>query len=149
MASTFSNMLDLVYPTGSIFQSMNDNHNPQTLFGGNWGAIDGYFLQSVATSTANANTAIGGNAVTLTVNNLPSHVHSIAGAYTSSSGSDGAVDYILYNRWSLQGRGWYYNMSGDGTDTDTDMLPLNKQCLSKSFSIIPRSKTCHAWNRTS
>lgn len=145
MANTFSSMLDLVYPTGSVYWSMN-NSSPVTLFGGTWSSIDGYFLQSVATTTAAADTALGANTVTLTANNLPHHYHSISAAYENTEGEDLTRDRLLYSRWKLKGTGWFLEWSGNGEDSNLD---ASKNCLSKPFSIIPRSKTCFAWNRTS
>lgn len=144
--ATFSSMLDLVYPKGSIFQTMNADTNPSTDLGGQWSSIDGYFLQSVNKTTATADIALGNNAVTLVTNNLPHHCHFIAGAYTTTDGQDLQTDYLLYSRWNIAGTGWFRQWSGNGEDSS---LPSDENCLSKPFSIIPRSKTVYGYNRTS
>lgn len=65
--------LDIVYPIGSIYMSMN-SANPSTLFGGTWEQIQNKFL--LACSSNYPNGTIGGEAAhTLTVNEMPSHKH--------------------------------------------------------------------------
>ena len=71
--SDISNMIDLIYPVGSIYMSVNDV-NPQTLFGGTWVALEDRFL--IGASNTYENGAKGGEAThTLTTNEMPSHTH--------------------------------------------------------------------------
>lgn len=68
-----SDLLDLVYPVGSIYISVS-NANPSTLFGGTWVQIKDTFLLSAGDTYTAGNT--GGSAThTLTTNELPSHYH--------------------------------------------------------------------------
>ena len=67
------NMLNKVYPVGSIYMSVN-NSNPATLFGGTWEEIQGKFL--LGRSTAHAAGSTGGEEThTLTSDEMPAHTH--------------------------------------------------------------------------
>lgn len=76
------NILDMIYPVGSIYLSVN-NVDPSTLFGGTWERIEGKFL--LASSSTHAIGTIGGEEShshstgnhTLTVNEIPIHAHTV------------------------------------------------------------------------
>lgn len=64
-------LLDLVYPVGSIYISYSST-SPQLLFGGSWTRIQGYFLFAADSSHAAGQT--GGEAThTLTQNEIPNY----------------------------------------------------------------------------
>lgn len=67
------NMLNKVYPVGSIYMSVN-NTNPATFFGGTWEEIQGKFLLGRSTGHA-AGTTGGEETHTLTSNEMPAHTH--------------------------------------------------------------------------
>ncbi len=73
--------MSVAYPVGSIYMSMNST-NPQLLFGGEWEKLEGRFLLG-----ANASYAVGatGGEVshTLTLSEIPSHVHNLLGRNTN------------------------------------------------------------------
>lgn len=70
------NMLDFIYPIGSIYISVN-NTDPSAMFGGQWEQIKDRFLLS--SGDVYENNTIGGSAtVCLSEENLPSHTHSLA-----------------------------------------------------------------------
>lgn len=74
-----------LYPVGSIYMSIN-NTDPSTLFGGIWEQIEDTFLLA-AGSTYTAG-ATGGEAThTLTVNEMPTHKHSLAFGGADVSGA--------------------------------------------------------------
>lgn len=92
--------VDLIYPIGSIYLSLNDI-NPNKLFGGTWERIKGKTLVGVDESDTDFKTSklIGGEKThKLTINEMPSHTHNIAnneqimtintqaGGYTFGSG---------------------------------------------------------------
>lgn len=67
-------VVDLIYPVGSIYMSVNST-SPSTLFGGTWEQIKDSFLLASGDTYENGST--GGEAThTLTVNEMPSHRHS-------------------------------------------------------------------------
>ena len=66
-------VVDLMYPVGSVYISVNET-NPSTLFGGTWERLKDRFL--LASGGAYQNGATGGEAThTLTVDEMPSHTH--------------------------------------------------------------------------
>ena len=67
------NMVDLIYPVGSIYMSANDT-SPSILFGGEWERIKDRFLLA-AGDTYSAGSIGGEAAHKLTVDEMPSHKH--------------------------------------------------------------------------
>ena len=97
-------LVDLIYPVGSIYMSMN-LIDPATLFGGTWERMSGGFLYG-AVNTADTGNGTGtktgaatGNtgSTALTISQIPSHTHSFTAvqrdtnATTLASGSYGYV----------------------------------------------------------
>lgn len=71
-----SDLLDLIYPIGSIYLSVGSTA-PSTLFGGTWEQIKDVFLLSAGDTYTAGNT--GGEAThTLTVSEIPSHTHALS-----------------------------------------------------------------------
>ena len=71
-------LLNLVYPVGSIYMSVN-NVSPQSFLGGTWARIQDRFLLAAGSSYAAG--ATGGEAShTLTVSEMPSHCSKVSGA---------------------------------------------------------------------
>lgn len=68
-------LLDLVYPVGSVYLSVNGT-NPGTLFGGTWQQIKDRFILSAGDTYSGGSTG-GAATVTLANENLPSHRHTI------------------------------------------------------------------------
>ena len=72
-------ILDLVYPVGSIYLSVNST-DPSTLFGGTWEQIQDRFLLAAGTDYSAG--ATGGSAEhTISVDQMPSHRHAVAKQY--------------------------------------------------------------------
>lgn len=109
-------LLDLVYPVGAVYLSVNAT-DPSTLFGGTWERIKDTFLLAAGDTYEAGGT--GGEAThKLTIDEIPSHSH-VTGISTSysnyppqtntSGGTTGwrTVAYELNNptRWSDYGRG--------------------------------------------
>ena len=69
------NMVDLIYPVGSIYMSANDT-SPSILFGGEWERIKDRFLIS-AGDNYEAGTTGGEAKHTLSIEEMPSHNHTI------------------------------------------------------------------------
>ena len=68
-------VIDMVYPVGAIYMSVNST-NPGNLFGGKWEQIKDRFL--LAAGDAYAAGSTGGEAThTLTVDEMPSHTHAL------------------------------------------------------------------------
>lgn len=107
--SSINNMLNSVYPVGSIYMSVN-NTNPSTIFGGTWVAWgSGKVPVGVNTSETEFNTVekTGGEKThELTTNEMPEHSHSYVGSghrhdisghthsftgYTDNAGNSGSI----------------------------------------------------------
>lgn len=81
MARLDKSVIDMVYPVGAIYMSVNST-NPGNLFGGKWEQIKDRFLLAAGDTYAAGST--GGEAThTLTVDEMPSHHHAI-GVYASA-----------------------------------------------------------------
>lgn len=69
----FTNIVDIIYPIGSVYQTTFDT-SPAVLFGGSWNQIKDKFLVGTGDSYAAKDT--GGEAThILSVNEMPSHTH--------------------------------------------------------------------------
>ena len=78
-----SDLLNLIYPVGSIYMSINST-NPSNLFGGTWEQIKDRFL--LACGDTYKNGATGGEAThTLTIDEMPSHSHKLLSNTTQGS----------------------------------------------------------------
>lgn len=122
-----SAIVNIVYPVGSIYMSVN-NTSPATLFGGTWAKMESRFLIGASSTYALGST--GGEAThRLTISEIPSHSHlatssgkvvnissgsgytvavandygSSSSIYTGREGSGGAHNnmppYIAVNMW--------------------------------------------------
>lgn len=86
-----SGLLNLIYPVGSIYISVNST-SPHDLFGGTWEQIKDRFL--LACGSTYANGATGGEAFhTLTVDEMPNHRHGLD--YYINYNLDGGYDKLL------------------------------------------------------
>ena len=70
-----NNILNKVYPIGSIYTSINST-NPSSLFGGTWEQIQGKFLLGCSNGYAAGSTG-GESSHTLTISEMPSHTHEL------------------------------------------------------------------------
>lgn len=92
-----TDVIDLVYPVGAIYMSVNST-SPSTLFGGTWQRLEDTFLYATSGTADTGYQATAGEAThTLTVNEMPSHthiqdphVHTQNGSYSAGSGSENA-----------------------------------------------------------
>lgn len=97
-------LYDKIYPIGAIYMSINST-DPGTLFGGTWERIKDTFLLS-AGDTYSAG-ATGGEAThTLTVDEMPSHTHSIK-KYLSVGGNEGSTGLTESGFVNSSEDGWW------------------------------------------
>lgn len=69
LSSDVTDLIDVIYPVGSIYMSVN-SVNPSTLFGGTWEQIEDKFLLASGTSYSNGSTGGSADAVVVTHNHL-------------------------------------------------------------------------------
>ena len=130
---TIANILNNVYPVGSIYTSVS-NANPGLTFGGTWVAFGaGKTLVGVDTSDADFNTVqkTGGEKThTLTINEMPSHNHDKLKLRWSTSTGANAV--------------YGSNGSGSGSEYDTQAYQGGDQPHNNLQPYI----TVYFWLRT-
>jgi hypothetical protein len=132
-------ILDLTYPVGSIYMSVN-NTSPATLFGGTWEQIEDTFLLS-AGSTYTAGDTGGAASVTLAENQLPKisgdSLANIVGHQAYDTGS-GAIS------WDYIGK--------SGSLTGGDNIPFGRIKLSigngEAHNNMPPYLVVYMWKRT-
>lgn len=70
-------ILDIIYPVGSVYLSWNST-DPKNLFGGTWTRLSGGFLYGCVSSVGTGNgTGTSTNSHTLTINEMPAHSHTL------------------------------------------------------------------------
>lgn len=109
---TNAQIVDLIYPVGSIYMSVNST-SPATLFGGTWEQLGGRFLLG-ADSSYSAGSTGGEKTHTLTTEEMPSHNHSgstnTTGSHTHSFGNN---EYIHTTNDGDTGADGGDNITGD------------------------------------
>lgn len=128
--SNFVNLLDIVYPVDSIYQSMNET-SPADVIGGTWTQIK-TFLYGADTAKET-----GGEAThTLTVDEMPSHGHGIVVAVVY--GGNAAMHRILFATnspaWNNGNPDW--NNAAQNTGGG------------QAHNNLPPYTTCFIWYRT-
>ena len=125
--SSFVNLLDVVYPVGSVYMSTN-SISPATLVGGTWTQVKDMFLLGAGSSYAAGSTG-GETEHTLTVSEMPSHSHA------------------LYNSW--------WNLSGKWYTPNTGAVWLNDAWANtesaggdEPHNNMPPYYTVYIWYRT-
>ena len=126
-----------LYPVGSIYLSVNDT-NPATFIGGTWEQIKDRFLLA-AGDTYSAGSTGGEAQHTLTVNEMPSHNHSMPLRCNWQNGNDG-----VKMQWALDmsfetGDGVGMWPSEDGTGATGSNMPHNN---------MPPYLAVYMWKRT-
>lgn len=69
----FINLLEVIYPIGSVYMSTN-NTSPASTIGGTWSTLTGGML-GLAGSTGVASAGENGGSRKISVNQIPSHTH--------------------------------------------------------------------------
>ena len=120
------NILDLVYPVGSIYMSVSST-SPETLFGGTWSRISGCFLLAATDGGAqggNGNASIaagytGGEAThKLVASEMPSHTHR---SNIRNQGSGGGT--TTHGTWGTSGTDNITTGSAGGDGAHNNMPP--------------------------
>ena len=121
--ATWINLMDIIYPVGSIYQSTNST-SPASTVGGTWSAISGRFLLG-ANSTYPVNKQNGAATVTLSINQIPAHDHrmnvnyAFAGWEGTSPGAYMTIDAkSVFGEWS--GNWKAVSTTHDGLDLITN-----------------------------
>lgn len=154
------NLLDSIYPIGSIYMNFNDI-SPSTTFGGNWErwAI-GKTLMGVNkndTSLSSANLTGGEKIHTLTTTEIPAHTHEqvtlTGGVWNllSQSANEHIVGGgVLSTRAANEARGYYdaKSMSYDGFNINASHTH-DTQGADAAHNNLQPYRTCYIWRRIS
>ena len=141
--------VDLIYPVGSIYMSVNAT-NPKELFGGTWEQIKGRFLLGMSSSYPAGST--GGEAThTLTTSEIPYHNHAIGqdGNTSLVLPTDVAVDDSSHAQYvtTLEGgrSGWYKSSVawGGAIVTRNQTSPYGQ-----AHNNMPPYLAVYIWKRT-
>lgn len=125
---TLGALLDVLYPVGSIYTSMN-NISPSQIFGGTWEPISGRFMYCTTQSESKQT----GGSKKITVNQLPAHNHRIYCTANAGSGGPGV-------------RRTYVDDGAGYTAFDTG---INTGNAGSGADYLPPYITIFAWYRVS
>lgn len=141
--------VDLIYPVGSIYMSINAT-NPKELFGGTWEQIQGRFLLGMSSSYPAGST--GGEAThTLTTSEIPYHNHDIGQKGNTSMvlPTNVAIDDSSHSQYVtiLEGgnSGWYKSSVAWGGEiaTRNQTSPYGQ-----AHNNMPPYLAVYIWKRT-
>lgn len=110
---TVNNIVDIIYPIGSIYMSVNDV-NPNILFGGQWEQLKDKFLLGSGDSYTGGSTGGSADAVVVShTHTQNAHTHTQNG-HSHGFGTDNAVPRINKNdNWVYTGKRVMSHTSGD------------------------------------
>ena len=126
--SNYVNLLDIIYPVGSVFIS-NTSISPASTIGGTWTKLD----SDTFICCGAPNTTGGTNSIRLTINQMPSHNHKLAGNGTWLGGSAGSYIDIALNG----GRNW--NPPMDSMETVGGNEAFDNRPKYRAFNIYFRT----------
>lgn len=131
-------LLSLVYPVGSIYMSAN-NVSPAVFLGGTWEQIKDRFLLAAGDTYASGST--GGEAThTLTVNEMPSHKHTINNLVFGDGG-------IGRDGGTLQ-RGYYGTHGANAAELYPGNYGISNTGGGAAHNNMPPYLAVYVWRRT-
>ena len=118
-----SEMLDYIYPVGSIIENENKEFDPNHYYGGTWERIKGKVIVGVDEDDADfatAGNAVGEKKHTLSVNEIPSHGHSVVLSANNhrltmnTAENSGSTYKVSYDNASASNNGPFITASNAG-----------------------------------
>lgn len=111
-----SQLLNSIYPIGSIYMSVNST-NPENFIGGTWERIQDKFL--LASGSLYSAGSTGGEAThKLTIDEMPSHSHN---AYLSGGSLASSAGRLLFE--TANGQEFYNSIKSTGGDQSHNNMP--------------------------
>lgn len=137
LTEQYSSLIDIVYPVGSIYMSVNAA-DPSTLFSGtSWEKLEGRFLLGSDSTYTPGST--GGEAThTLTYNEMPKHTHPM---YSYNPGGDGT--------WTPDEGSYLVNSVTDNKTTWWARLAMGYAGGGAAHNNMPPYLVVNMWKRTS
>lgn len=158
---TVETLLDVIYPVGSIYMSVN-NVSPQVFLGGTWERIYNRFLLAADDSvTGRHGSDTGGSAThTLTTSEMPSHSHNPGTLKASSNGShvhslpnwkNVGTDVVMtagLESWGSGDTPRTINSGSAGSHEHSITGSTANAGSGTAFSIMPPYLAVYMWKRT-
>lgn len=160
-----SDLLNMFYPVGSIYETMDSSFDPNEKWGGTWERIKGRVLVGVDENDSDFNTAekIGGEKThKLSVSEMPSHSHSaseksLKGGVNNISGQDkkwGLTSSGIFSNWG--DTNGFYSTSRETTTNYKDGFYLDATHThtigntggGNAHNNLQPYITCYIWKRT-
>ena len=110
-------ILDLMYPVGSIVQYTDSSIDPGTLLGGTWVRIQGKFLFAADNNHAIGTTG-GEESVTLTTGNLPAHRHRVMNDKQANAVPTSSNTMARYDRSFGAREDEYYQLNANSNEAN-------------------------------
>ena len=126
--SNYVNLLDIVYPVGSVFIS-NTSVSPASTIGGTWTKLDNDAFICCGTP----NTTGGANYITLTIDQMPSHNHKLSGNGSWLGG--GSAQYFEVSRYATKD----WNPPMDSMENVGGNQPFDNRPKYRAFNIYFRT----------
>lgn len=133
-------LLNYIYPVGTVYETADASFDPNTAWGGTWVEISGKFLLASSSSHAVGQTGgaetksytpsgtVGGH--TLTVQEIPAHKHSVSVPTTTVSiteGEQGLTENVpkvgVATNTSEVGGGQSHNHGFTGAESNINVMP--------------------------
>ena len=111
--ATWVNLLDAIYPAGSVYLSRNAT-SPASIIGGSWTQIKGAVLAACGANSFTTNNY--GGSLKISVNQMPSHQHYLGNSNIDSGNSNKSYKY------NKNASGTFQSIDGDlmyGNGSDT------------------------------
>lgn len=144
-------LLDMVYPVGSIYMSVNST-SPATFLGGTWEQLEDRFLLGQGTTYSTVDSTGGEATHTLTTSELPAHTHgskSLTGSLYAYSWSNGAASGIVSKTAETVNMGFYNGSSvGHIGYTITATHEHDSVGSGTAHNNMPPYRVVYMWKRT-
>jgi microcystin-dependent protein len=126
--SNFINLMDLIYPIGSVYETF-ENASPAEMFGGTWVQIKTFLYGSTSAGSTG-----GESTHTLTISEMPAHHHTDGTrvAWYNDTGSG------LSTSWS----------SSANLRVDSATITTSNTGGGQAHNNLPPYTTCFIWRRT-
>lgn len=137
LTEQYASIVDIIYPIGSIYMSVNAA-DPSTLFNGtSWEKLEGRFLLGSSSTYKPGST--GGEAThALTTSEMPKHTHAM---YSGNGGGDGT--------WEPDGGSYLVDSVTENKTTWWASLGMNYAGGSAAHNNMPPYLSVNMWKRTS